>query len=143
MNKAVLISIHPEWCKHIFIDQDKKYEVRKRAPLLKTPYKVYVYCTLREPYLHYGNGFFSGAFNGLVMGEFICIHNWKRGAPWYNQTNGTCLTAKQLNDYANGKGLVFMEIKDPILYIKPKELKEFDVNRPPQSFQFIKELEDG
>lgn len=42
--KKVLISIHPKWCKLIF-SGEKTIEVRKTAPKLETPFKVYVYCT--------------------------------------------------------------------------------------------------
>lgn len=42
--KAVLMSIKPKWCKLIF-SGEKTIEVRKTAPKLETPFKVYVYCT--------------------------------------------------------------------------------------------------
>ena len=103
---------------------------------------MYVYCTLKEPYLHYGNGFFSGSFNGLVMGEFTCKRVIHETAPWRDKSRGTCLTDRDLAWYANGKDLFFMEIDNPVTYLKPKELKEFGIIRPPQSFQFVKELED-
>lgn len=142
-NKAVLISIHPDWVEHIFIRKDKIYEVRKRAPLLTPPYKVYVYCTLKQPFLKYENMFWKGTLNGLVVGEFTCIHNWERSAPWHNQSRGTCLTDRQLANYSMGNDLVFMEIENPVLFNNPKELKEFNINRPPQNFYYCKELEDG
>lgn len=42
--KSVLLSIQPKWCKLIF-SGEKTIEVRKTAPKLETPFKVYVYCT--------------------------------------------------------------------------------------------------
>ena len=42
--KAVLLSVKPKWCKLIF-SGEKTIEVRKTAPKLETPFKVYVYCT--------------------------------------------------------------------------------------------------
>lgn len=42
--KAILMSIQPKWCKLIF-SGEKTIEVRKTAPKLETPFKVYVYCT--------------------------------------------------------------------------------------------------
>ncbi len=42
--KAILMSIKPKWCKLIF-SGEKTIEVRKTAPKLETPFKVYVYCT--------------------------------------------------------------------------------------------------
>lgn len=44
MDKAVLISIHPEWCKRIFCGK-KAVEIRKTRPEMNPPFKCYVYCT--------------------------------------------------------------------------------------------------
>ena len=43
-NKAVLISIRPEWC-NLSVRGKKTIEVRKTRPKLETPFKVYIYCT--------------------------------------------------------------------------------------------------
>ena len=45
--KAVLISIHPEWCGKIF-DGRKNLEFRKIVPNIEPPFKCYVYCTARK-----------------------------------------------------------------------------------------------
>ena len=45
--KAVLMSVHPKWCELIF-SGEKTIEVRKTAPKLETPFKVYVYCTKKR-----------------------------------------------------------------------------------------------
>lgn len=42
--KDVLISIKPSWCLCIAIGA-KTVELRKNRPRLKTPFKVYIYCT--------------------------------------------------------------------------------------------------
>lgn len=42
--KAVMLSLRPQWCEKIF-NGEKTIEVRKTAPKLETPFKVYVYCT--------------------------------------------------------------------------------------------------
>lgn len=42
--KVVLMSIRPKWCEMIF-SGEKTIEVRKTAPKLDPPFKVYVYCT--------------------------------------------------------------------------------------------------
>lgn len=42
--KDVLISIKPSWCLYIAIGA-KTVELRKNRPRLKTPFKVYIYCT--------------------------------------------------------------------------------------------------
>ena len=143
MGKAVLISILPQWVHHIFFEKDKIYEVRKRAPLLVPPYTVYVYCTLKYPYLHYESMFWKGTLNGLVVGKFTCVGNLERSSPWEGSQYGTCLSPRKLAEYSKGKNLVFMQIDSPILFDKPKELKEFGVTRPPQNFQFVEEIENG
>ena len=45
MELAVLLSIQPQWCEKI-ASGEKTVEVRKNAPKLKTPFKVYMYETL-------------------------------------------------------------------------------------------------
>lgn len=45
--KAVLISINPLWCELIG-NGEKTIEVRKNRPKLKTPFKVFIYCTKQK-----------------------------------------------------------------------------------------------
>ena len=143
MSRAVLMSIRPEWVKHIFITQDKLYEVRKRLPRIKPPYKVYVYCTLSQPLIYKESMLYKGNVNGYVCGEFTVIKHIEVSPPFHNKAYGTCLTDADLAKYANGKSVSFMQIFQPKMYLKPIELKEFDVNRPPQSFQFVEEKNNG
>lgn len=43
---AVMLSIHPKWCKLIF-DGAKTVEIRKARPIkIEEPFKAFVYCTL-------------------------------------------------------------------------------------------------
>lgn len=96
MNKAVLISIRPEWC-DLIVRGKKTIEVRKTRPKLETPFKAYIYCTKAPQQLitifkdgeetmdgeiHHGKPVFV-KFNKLlpdsvrgktqvVIGEFIC-----------------------------------------------------------------------
>lgn len=138
------MSIHPEWCLHIFSNRDKIYEVRKRVPKLEPPYKVYVYCTLKEPkILRYCDGEFKRIVNGFVMGEFTCERVLKVNSPFKGKEVGTCLTTRDLVSYAEGKDLYFLRIQNPITYTTPKALEEFEVARPPQSFQFVEVLKNG
>lgn len=51
--KAVLLSVQPKWCEKIASGK-KTVEVRKTAPKLEVPFKVYIYCT-----------------NTKTMGDFI------------------------------------------------------------------------
>lgn len=87
MGKAVLISIHPEWCQKI-VNGEKTIEVRKTRPNLQTPFKCYIYCT-KDKHLAFmqnasgtnliacmnaGTAIPVGGFlgNGKVIGEFTC-----------------------------------------------------------------------
>lgn len=49
-NKAVLISIRPEWC-DLIVQGRKTIEVRKTRPKLETPFKAYIYCTKAPQHL--------------------------------------------------------------------------------------------
>ena len=90
--KAVLISIQPHWCE-LIANSRKTVEVRKTRPKMEPPFKCYIYCTNKKPYLVWGDVFrgnwetefthLSGynrkdaekiwdVFNGHVMGEFVC-----------------------------------------------------------------------
>ena len=105
--KAVLISIRPEWCVKI-ANGLKTIEVRKTRPKLTPPFKVYIYCTNRTPYMvhhdtrrgdseteyvdKYGYSRkaldrYWGVMNGKIIGEFVCDRvyqyssNWNGGRP--------------------------------------------------------------
>lgn len=89
--KAVLISIRPEWCE-LIATGEKTVEVRKTAPTLEKPFKVYIYCTKSMTHLYESKdptakevlGAYyttqhnktslvpSGFLNGKVIGEFVC-----------------------------------------------------------------------
>lgn len=135
--KAVLMAFHPKWCEKIFSGK-KTIEVRKIAPKLETPYKVYVYDTKKafditdiydlstDVVRKVADG------RGKVIGEFVCDKiigfstDWINGvsrAPLY--IKGTCITGEQLFDYSKGKPLYGLHITAPKLYDTPKELSEF------------------
>lgn len=101
MSKAVMVSIHPEWCYKIATGE-KTAEIRKTSPKLNTPFKCYIYCTKAKNFFSHGGiqealddlyrlpsgeikfGY-SGELmccgepytadnflNGKVIGEFVC-----------------------------------------------------------------------
>ena len=104
MEKAVMLSIRPKWCEKI-ASGEKTIEVRKTRPKMDTPFKCYIYCTNRRPFLVWGDVFrgdwfteftrISGysraeadkiwdVFNGHIVGEFTCDRIYeirKRGIP--------------------------------------------------------------
>ena len=65
MGKAVLLSTQPVWCEKMcnVIGHDEKFnliyektaEIRKTRPKIKTPFKVYIYCTKPKNYYKISN----------------------------------------------------------------------------------------
>lgn len=153
--KAVLLSIRPNWCKLIWSGM-KTVEVRKNRPNLKTPFKVYIYCTLAG-----SDSLFMDVLNrdvaawnrggwpekrGRVIGEFVC-DDIRRIGPEYciikedieSAIAGSCLTVPQIKDYAGWKsGLSYADLKDLYgwhisdlkIWDKPVRLKEFYGMKP-------------
>lgn len=123
--KSVLISIQPQWCKMIFIGK-KTIEVRKTAPKLKPPFKVYVYESI-------GQG--EGA--GAVVGEFVCDekHDIRFTGASYMINNDisltnsiarqSCLQFDDMFSYLGVKGGAALHITKVKRYDKPKELEVF------------------
>lgn len=111
MSKAVLMSIKPQFCEMIFRGE-KTIEIRKRAPKLKPPFKVYVYCT-NDPDITLMDG--GRPLNGFVIGEFVC----REISPIHFEASDPA----QLKPLpVPGYGL---HISRPRLYLKPKELSRF------------------
>ena len=140
MRKAVLISIKPEWCS-LIATGNKTVEVRKSIPKLDTPFKCYIYCTKTSK-----GWFFMHApdvrRDGKVMGEFLCA-NIEVGVALFDDHKETCMSKAKLNAYAKGKPLYGWHISDLKIYDKPKELREFKVTRPPQSWCYVEEREEN
>ena len=129
MNKAVLISIRPEWC-DLIMRGKKTIEVRKTRPKLETPFKVYIYCAKAPQQLitifkdgeetmdgeiHHGKPVFI-KFNKLlpdsvrgktqaVIGEFIC-DDIRRIGPEY------CVVKEDIESAISGSCLTVPQVKD-------------------------------
>lgn len=143
MNKAVLISIRPNWC-DLIASGKKTIEVRKTKPSAILPLKCYIYCTKpsfpHEDFLVFDAGtnkikaFYGG---GKVIGEFVC-HNilplsfYASDVSFFDteppmDVPGTCLTDKEIVEYlGNGKTGYGWHISDLVIYGKPKKLSEFN-----------------
>ena len=168
--EAILMSIKHKWCEKIF-SGEKTVEVRKVAPKLKPPFKVYVYESI-------GQG--EGA--GAVVGEFVCdsvvtmicakidVKKCRALPKCERYSAGTCLTAKELYEYSKGDTLYGLHITAPKWYNTPKALSEFrkpdepfhtveinengnvgfcdgyidgePITRPPQSWMYVEEIEE-
>lgn len=141
--QAILMSIKPKWCEKIF-SGEKTVDVRKIAPKLATPYKVYVYQTKgKEPLLevikdgddlygevyHGETVFVKGCHRGLgkVVGEFVCetVITDKTCGKDALFNGAACLTQGEAEKYSCGKVLYGLHITAPKRYDTPKELSEF------------------
>ncbi len=140
--KAVLISIQPQWCE-LIVSGKKTIEVRKTAPKIETPFKVYIYCTKDNTFAektlqgfdNNGKAIYYKANKGKVIGEFVCkeIDEYRYGVydgefTYHIPTaegEKTCIEYPEAEEYGNGKPLYFWHISDLVIYDKPKELSEF------------------
>jgi len=128
-NKAVLISIRPEWC-DLIVRGKKTIEVRKTRPKLETPFTAYIYCTKAPQQLitifkdgeetmdgeiHHGKPVFV-KFNKLlpdsirgntqmVIGEFIC-DDIRRIGPEY------CIVKEDIETAIAGSCLNIKQVKE-------------------------------
>ena len=153
MKKAVLISIKPEWCSLIATGK-KTVEVRKSIPKLDTPFKCYIYCTKSSK-----GWFFMHApdvrRDGKVIGEFVCDEIELFSVTTDNNSTisekdmveKSCMTIQQLAQYELDAipkeftiqkiGLYGWHISNLKIYDKPKELREFNISKPPQSWRYV------
>lgn len=156
MSKAVLISIHPEWCEKI-INGQKTVEIRKTRPKIETPFKCYIYCTKPKSYssdvslytdelyrlpsgeIKFGSSIELSIFpnqwnkdnflNGKVIGEFVCDKIIKAECGEYVKipTNEIAMEAYDLLDYADDKTIYGWHISDLVIYDKPKDIRRFAI----------------
>ncbi|MBP3368595.1 MAG: ASCH domain-containing protein [Clostridia bacterium] len=151
MSKAVLMSIHPEWCELIASGR-KTIEARKTYPKEKPPFKVYIYSTLGTSAITYlwkkdGKVFTSPSadvakeepaahpINCKVIGEFVCDGIYRvldhpdafAGHPLFHTKaiEDACLTNDEVEKYSDGKDVFGWHISDLVIYDHPKELGEF------------------
>lgn len=145
MPKAILMSIRPEWVAKI-LNREKTIEIRTTRPRCELPVDVYIYCTKGAGLQKFGNKYFAqkGQYpvrNGKVVAKFTLRNVHKFDAEQVKNTffkvRNSCLTNRELTDYAQGKDLYGWNISDLVIFDKPKELSEFGLERAPQSWQFV------
>lgn len=134
--KAVLLSIRPNWCKLIWSGM-KTIEVRKNRPTIKTPFKVYIYCTNHYSWFMKFSKTGRQKMNGRIIGEFTCekIERVDIPYPAYQDrlderfTKDSCVPYFQLHRYASrnrlSDNLFFWHISEVKFYDKPVKLKDF------------------
>lgn len=144
--KAVLLSIRPNWCKLIWSGM-KTVEVRKTRPKLKTPFKVYIYCTGHDGWVMKLPKAGVQKMDSRVIGEFTCdkidrlIHvgtmmdikiltldGWCKPADALLQA--ACLTEAQAEKHLKGSGGYGWHISDLKIWDKPVMLKDFWAIQP-------------
>lgn len=139
MSKAVLISIKPEWCT-LISRKEKTIEVRKRKPKIKAPFKCYIYCT-KKFVSGKGYGYKEWAGAGKIIGEFICDtiitdHTFGHDPLFYAMSG---MSAVERAVYCTERNMYGWHISDLKIYDRPKELGEFNIKKPPQSWQYVEE----
>lgn len=139
--KAVLLSIKPNWCKLICSGM-KTVEVRKTRPMLKTPFKVYIYCTGSNSWYMKLPKSGMKKMDGRVIGEFTCDKIEKLthvDSPsrlnimtpyfWYKPADellqAACLTKAEAEKYLKGGDGYGWHIHGLKIYDRPRELDEF------------------
>ena len=165
--KSVLISIQPKWCELIANRKKtiEVRKTMPKIPVPDCPFKCYIYETLKGKYFEYDGDVISKEYTyrgkGKVIGEFIC---WdidtidKRGVNnnfdycyeslnvWGNDDieieitdiKNSCIPKNELNEYGkNAKCLYAWHISNLKIYDNPKELSEFNLKRPPQSWCYV------
>lgn len=128
--KTILMSIRAEH--NANIEKGLKIsELRTRAPKIDTPFKV----------LTYESGLCG---RHKVVNEWICknIITWFMyvGLPAH-LSKFACVSNDYIWHYcAQGdKNIDEMRISDLVIYDKPKDLSEFGLSRPPQSWCYVEE----
>ena len=123
---SILLSIHPKWAE-LILEGTKKLEVRKTFfRELERGSTIYLYATSPVK---------------KVVGKCQCDGGWAFDChcpDWAHEQS--CLSRKELKEYLGVKRGLFMELYDPIRYENPKELSEFGLVRPPQSFCYIRQV---
>ena len=132
-DKAVLISIKPEWCKLIASGR-KTTEIRKNEPKLVRPFRCFIYCTMPNPtHLKDVVEIAGKRINGKVWAEFTCF-NIEPFTTDYRQneeqtmrlSKKSCVSYEDLAEYEwNAHCLFGWHISDLKIYDKPLPLSKF------------------
>ena len=131
--KAVLISIHPQWCEKIAA-RWKYIELRKSKPNIQMPFKCYIYQTKHKWVFRLlqrlGMDSVSETLrngSGKVIGEFVCdsILGHCEMANADLAEKGSFVRREDIAKYSGGKEVFGWHISDLKIYAKPKDLKEF------------------
>ncbi|WP_368487128.1 ASCH domain-containing protein [Spiroplasma sp. DGKH1] len=123
MSKAILLSIHPEFVEKI-LSGEKEYEFRKVITKHK-PTKMIIYST-------------SPISKVVAEAEIEEIIIDKPEVVWNKTKKSSGIAIEFFFEYYDNKELaIAYKLKNVNKYVVPKELKEFGISTPPQSFQYL------
>jgi predicted transcriptional regulator len=156
--KSILISIRPEWCVKI-LNREKTVELRKTAPKCELPCEVFIYCTYGNfrlgelsATISFYRKFFTvpaadyfGGINGKVIAKFTLGRIYLMDATdelWIAEDelmmHKMSITKEQFKNYVGNKSTIYgWKISDLEIFDRLRDLSEFGVKRPPQSWQYI------
>lgn len=84
-----------------------------------------------------------GVMNGKVIAEFVCDSaekHYLNSATCRKLSESSCVPADEIHVYAQPHDFVYgWHISDLVIYETPKELSEFGLNRPFQSWGYVYE----
>jgi len=121
--KAILLSVNPEYVDKIFAGS-KKYEFRKRLAT-RTVDKILIYST--APIMK-------------IVGEVQVVETISASptALWECTKRFAGISREKYRKYFKGCKVAYAyQLGQVIRYDPPKELSEFNVNLPPQSFIYL------
>jgi len=119
----IMISIQPKWCEKI-LNLSKRWEMRKTKPRkTEGPFRVFIYQT-----------------GGGVIGEFVCDAIVAVGPSEITKSvlSDTQMTMQEAIQYAGGMTVYLWRIRSMVDYPEPKPLSAYGLDRPPQSWCYVK-----
>ena len=140
---------------YIYCTSAKPYLYKEANP----PFELFF-----DSELYKGKGYDDRLFSSKVIGEFVCdkvflLHPYTydggsadlerrkfiqtfEGSSKENEIlAATCLTQDEMFDYIGAGNYGYgWHISDLKIYDKPKELSEFGLTMPPQSYQYVEEM---
>ena len=121
MEKAILLSLHPEWWEPIKKRQ-KTLEVRRTRPKnVELPVRVIVYLT---------------APVSAIVGEFLCS-DFIKTERVERLARNSLVPLEQLERYADGGSLYGWTIWDATEWPERLPLSSLGLDRPPQSWCYV------
>ena len=120
----ILLSINPEYVKKIF-SGDKEYEYRRNIFKNKEVQSIIIYCSYPIK---------------KIVGEFF-IEKIIKDSPdklWKLSPTKTGITKEKFDKYFSGKEEGYaIKIGKVVEYSEMKDLNDFNIEKAPQSFQYI------